>query len=186
MVASNRAPRAQAERENLAARDFDQFHALYFGFVWRCLRGLGVHEASLDEAAQDVFMVVHRRLQEFRGEASLRTWLYSIVRNVAANQRRSQQRHAGEVALEIEPPSQLPAPDQQLSQREAAAFVRAFLDKLDEFKREIFVLVLLEELNVTDVAETLQIPVNTAYTRLRAVRLEFQQALERERLRTRP
>jgi RNA polymerase sigma-70 factor (ECF subfamily) len=166
------------------ASDFETTYAAYFGFVWRCLRGLGVHEAALDDAAQDVFMVVHRRLRDFRGESSLRTWLYGIVRNVAANQRRSQRRHPAGLPLDSEAPSSAPGPHERLAERECAAFVQAFAAELDESKREIFVLALLEELSIPEVAETLQIPVNTAYTRLRSVRHDFQRALERERQRS--
>jgi RNA polymerase sigma-70 factor (ECF subfamily) len=79
--------------------DFDEIYRAYFGFVWRCLQGLGVATLHLDDAAQDVFMTVHRRLPEFRGDSSLRTWVYGIVRNVAANHRRSQRRRS--------PPEQL-------------------------------------------------------------------------------
>jgi RNA polymerase sigma-70 factor (ECF subfamily) len=162
-------------------RDFEATYAEYFGFVWRCLRGLGVNEAGIDDAAQEVFVVVHRRLPEFRAEATLRTWLYGIVRNVAANHRRSQRRHPTGARVETEPPSPAPSPHDQLLTRERAAFVQRFLSELDEAKRDIFVLVLLEELTVPDVAEMLQIPLNTAYTRLRSVRHALERALAKRR-----
>src|SRR5689334_16903611 len=91
----------------------DGFAAVYqahFAFVWRCLRGLGVPQAALDDAAQEVFVVVHRRLPEFRGESSLRTWLYAIVRNVAANQRRGHHRTAKLAELDSSLPSTAPDP----------------------------------------------------------------------------
>jgi len=164
----------------LAPRDGTGFEAIYsehFAFVWRCLRGLGVPAASLDDAAQDVFVIVHRRLSEFRGESTLRTWLYGIVRNVASNARRAQRRK-GELA---ELPSDAVAtsgdPHERAQDEQAARFVQGFLETVGEKKRELFVLAVLEQMSVPEVAEALGVPLNTAYTRLRAVRQEFQAAL---------
>jgi RNA polymerase sigma-70 factor (ECF subfamily) len=162
-------------------REFEALYAEQFGFVWRCLRGLGVAEASLDDAAQEVFMVVHRRLCEFRGESSLRTWLYSIMRNVASNQRRSQRRRGEHAVLPAELPYTGPTPLEGIQDQQAAAFITEFLAGVSDGKRDVFVLALLEQMSVPDVAETLGIPLNTAYTRLRDVRLEFRKALARHR-----
>ena len=59
----------------------------HFRYVWRCLRSLGVHDAHLDDALQDVFVVVQRRLAEFDGSAQLRTWLYAIALRIARKYR---------------------------------------------------------------------------------------------------
>ena len=159
--------------------DFAEIYRQHFSFVWRCLAGLGVRSSGLDDAAQDAFLVVHRRLHSFRGEASLRSWLYAIVRNVASNHRRSVRRRGNEVELNEEPQSLAPPPDVQLERREADAFVAAFLARIDDKKRDVFVLACIEQLGVPEVAETLGIPLNTAYTRLRSVRQEFQAAVAR-------
>jgi RNA polymerase sigma-70 factor, ECF subfamily len=158
--------------------EFDQIYAQHFAFVWRCLRGLGVPAQALDDAAQDVFVVVHRRLGEFRGESGVRTWLYGIVRNVASNQRRSDRRKGGLAELR-ELASAGPGPHEQAQDREAAQFVQQFLATASDDKRDVFVLALLEQIPMPEVAATLAIPLNTAYTRLRSVRLEFQRALAR-------
>jgi RNA polymerase sigma-70 factor (ECF subfamily) len=170
--------------ENRASRAVPTFLEVYgeqIGFVWRCLRALGVRDAALDDAAQEVFVIVHRRLPEFRGDASLRSWLYGIVRNVAANQRRSQRRKGVGESLEVELEDPSASPLDRLTQREDAAFVRRFVAGLGEKWRDLFVLALIEEISVPEIAEVLGIPLNTAYTRLRKVRLEFQQALQRRR-----
>jgi RNA polymerase sigma-70 factor (ECF subfamily) len=161
-------------------RDGTGFEAIYgehFAFVWRCLRGLGVPEAGLDDAAQDVFVIVHRRLSEFRGESTLRTWLYAIVRNVASNARRSQRRK-GEVAeLPVDAAASAGDPLESAQDRQAARFVQRFLEGVGDKKRELFVLAVIEQMSVPEVAEALGIPLNTAYTRLRSVRADFQAAL---------
>src|SRR3954452_10421913 len=66
-----------------AALTFEEVYAQHVGFVWRVLRSLGVPPAQLEDAAQDVFVVVHRRLPEFEGRAAITTWLFAIVRKVA-------------------------------------------------------------------------------------------------------
>ena len=161
-------------------RDGTGFEAIYsehFAFVWRCLRGLGVPEAGLDDAAQDVFVIVHRRLSEFRGESTLRTWLYAIVRNVASNARRSQRRKGELAELPVDAAASSGDPLQSAQDQQAARFVQSFLEAVGDKKRELFVLAVLEQLSVPEVAEALGIPLNTAYTRLRAVRQDFQAAL---------
>jgi RNA polymerase sigma-70 factor (ECF subfamily) len=165
-------------------RDGGGFEAIYgehFGFVWRCLRGLGVQEASLDDAAQDVFVIVHRKLCDFRGDSTLRTWLYGIVRNVAMNQRRSVYRRGPTEELGPDVPAHGPRPDEHAQDREAADFVRGFLERTSQKKRELFVLAILEQMSIPEVAEALSIPLNTAYTRLRDVRSEFRKAMQQVR-----
>jgi RNA polymerase sigma-70 factor (ECF subfamily) len=161
-------------------RDGTGFEAIYgehFAFVWRCLRGLGVPEAGLDDAAQDVFVIVHRRLSEFRGESTLRTWLYAIVRNVASNARRSQRRKGELAELPVDAAASAGDPLQSAQDRQAARFVQSFLEGVGDKKRELFVLAVIEQMSVPEVAEALGIPLNTAYTRLRSVRADFQAAL---------
>ena len=159
-----------------------RIYARHFAFVWRCLRALGVPPEGLDDAAQDVFLVVHRRLSTFRGESALRSWLFGITRNVGLNRRRGNQRGAGrQEPLADEPPSTGPGPLERAQDAEAAAFVERFLATVGDKKRDVFLLAILEEMSIPEVAEALSIPLNTAYTRLRGVRADFQQALQRRR-----
>jgi len=161
---------------------FDQIYAGEFAFVWRCLRSLGVRDSDLDDAAQEVFVTVHRRLPSFRADAAIRTWLFGIVRNVAFKQRRRRARKPTEPTDAATPdvPAPGPTPLERAQEREAAAFVSAFLAKQNDKKREVFVLAVLEEMSIPDVAGALSIPLNTAYTRLRSVRADFQRALMRQ------
>jgi RNA polymerase sigma-70 factor, ECF subfamily len=174
----------RSQAEPVPFDDLEAVYDAYFSFVWRCLSGLGVSESALDDATQDVFVVVHRKLSSFRGESSLRTWLYGIVRNVAANHRRSQRRRPNLQSLLVEPPSARPGPEDSLAEREALHFVEQFLAGLSEAKRELFVLALLEELSVPEIAEMLGIPLNTAYTRLRSLRQDFMRAQPKSELET--
>lgn len=155
---------------------FERVYADEFDFVWRCLQGLGVPKAQLDDAAQDVFVIVYRRLPSYERRASLRTWLYGIVRNVAYKEWRRVKRKPSE-RLEEEPESPERGPEELARDEQAARFIRRFVSSLDDRKREVFVACMLEQLSVPEVAQALEIPLNTAYTRLRAARLEFQRVL---------
>ena len=171
-----------------SGQSFDDIYTRYFPFVWRCLRGLGLARGALDDAAQDVFLVVHRQLAGFRGESSPQTWLYGIARHVAANhQRRNQRKQAprrprlGDRARPDRPAHPDPGPHERAADAQAAAFVETFVAGLDAKRRDIFILAVLEEMTIPEAAAALSIPVNTAYTRLRAVRAEFERALGRHR-----
>lgn len=164
----------------LAPRRFDDVYDTYFPFVWRCLRALGVPAGALDDAAQDVFLVVHRQLPGFRGQSSARTWLFGIARHVASNhQRREHRKQAPLEPLLAEPPHLAPSPLERAQDAEAATFVQEFLSKVDGKKRDLFILAVLEGMSIPEVSAALAIPLNTAYTRLRTVRAEFERALER-------
>jgi len=157
---------------------FDDLYTSKFGFVWRCLRGLGVPAERLDDAAQDVFVIVHRQLSSFRGGSSVGTWLFGITRKVAFNHRRSSARKQSRlVPLAEELEAQGPGPLETAQDAEAAAFVRSFMAGIDDDKRALFLMAVLEEMSIPEVAEALGVPLNTAYTRLRRLRLEFERAL---------
>lgn len=158
--------------------DFNDIFREYGGFVWRVLRGLGTPPEQLEDAVQDVFLVVHRRLPEFEARSSLKTWLFSIARNVAANAQRRRKRRPEE-PLEREPISGSPDPVSNVEAARASSFMARFLDELDEGKRTVFVLGVIEGTSAPELAEMLAIPVNTVYSRQRAARQAFREALER-------
>lgn len=177
---ANEPERGESGVSKADVRDFDAVYTEHFPFVWRCLRGLGVPEDALDDTAQEVFVVVHRRFADFEGRSSVRTWLYGILRNVASNQRRSIVRRGRTEPLDVEQASRAPDPLERAQESQAAAFLQRFAARLDAKKRDVFLLALLEEMSMPEVAETLGIPLNTAYTRLRLVRAELKAALAKE------
>lgn len=173
-------PPQGADARPSSAPRFDDIYNDHFSFVWRCLRGLGVEPEALADAAQDVFLVVHRQLAGFRGESSPRTWLYGIARHIASNhQRRVRRKQAALDPLVAEPEHPGPGPLERAEDAQAASFVEGFVAGLDARKRDVFILAVMEEMTIPEVAAALAIPVNTAYTRLRAVRAGLEQALRR-------
>lgn len=168
---------------------FPQLYEEYFTFVWTSARRLGVPAASIDDAVQEVFVVVHRRLGEFAGRSSMKTWLFAIVRNVAREARRSIRRKSPHDAPgALEDPDALAGspedrPDRVAERSSENRVLHALLDKLDDDKREVFVLAELEGFAAPEIAEAIGINVNTVYSRLRHAREEFADAAARYRAR---
>jgi len=161
-----------------ATARFDAIYAQSVGFVWRCLRSLGVEGTALEDAAQEVFLVVHRQLDGFERRSSLKTWIFGIVRRVASNQRRTARRKDGRTqSLFRQPLAPAAGPLEHAQAQEAARFVQRFLARAGDKKRDVFLLAVLEQMTMPEVAEALSIPLNTAYTRVRAARADFQRAL---------
>ena len=168
------------ERPTVADDDLAAVYAAHFDFVWRSLRALGVAPGSVDDAAQDVFVVVHRRLGDYDGRGPIRGWLFGIARNVA---RRHRERARREAPLHVVPVG--PALDDAMILREAAARVERFLDALDDDQRAVFVLAQLEGMTAPEIADALGINPNTAYSRLRAARVKFERTMARHAARER-
>ncbi|HVY49388.1 MAG TPA: sigma-70 family RNA polymerase sigma factor [Minicystis sp.] len=163
-----------------AALDFDMVYEEHFDFVWRAVRQLGVAAASLDDAAQDVFVVAYRRLGDFDGRATVRAWLFGIAMRVASDYRRTVRRKGGAVELTPDLASARPSPQDDAETSESLRLFFRALDALDARQREVFVLAEVEQFTAPEAAAALGIPVNTVYSRLRAARLAFDAFLDAE------
>ena len=145
-------------------------------FVWRSLRRLGVGAADVDDALQEVFLVVHRRLAQYEDRGLMRAWLFSISRQVSSHYhrglKRSEARHRG-LVLTSNPAD----PEEALARREAERLVNAFLEELDEPQRLVFCLADIEGLTAPEIASALDVNLNTVYGRLRQARKRFEHLL---------
>jgi len=139
-------------------------------FIWRALLGLGLADADVPDASQQVFVVVHDRLGDLAEGCSLRTFIYGICLRVASDFRRSA--HRRRERLFADPPERGTAAtqEQRASAREALRALGAALDRLPPPQREVFVLYEIEELSMDEVAQALECPLQTAYSRLHAAR----------------
>jgi len=156
----------------------EQAFEQHFSMVWRSLRRLGVSESALDDAVQDVFLVLHRRWADFQHQSSLKTWIYGILLRVASDHTRRARRERARWSPEVpELESSAESPDHLYQQREAAVLLRLALAQLEEKERQMLVLIDLEERSVVDAAEALGVNLNTAYSRLRRARQSFEKAL---------
>lgn len=162
-----------------ARPEFAAIYEQHFDFTWRNLRRLGVREAQLSDATQDVFLVVHRRLPDFtppersaEPHAALRSWLYSIVVRVARQYRRGLRRKPTEGMEDVAELADASGtePERAAQQSEALRQLLGLLAQLDDDKREAFVLAELEGLSAPEISEILGVNVNTIYARIRAAR----------------
>jgi RNA polymerase sigma-70 factor (ECF subfamily) len=177
----NVAPCSEALPVEPAARhDFARVYEEHFELVWRTLRLLGVRRDALDDVSQDVFSAVARQLGGFEGRSSLRTWVFGIAQNIASNHRRMRHRKLDRLeALPGQVSSPEPSPQAHTEGREAAHAVLSFCEGLEEGRRAVFVLGLLEGVPAPEIAALLGIPVNTVYSRVRALRDGLEQHLAR-------
>jgi len=165
---------------------FAEIHARYFDFVWASLRALGVQPSGVEDATQDVFIALHRRLPDFEGRSTLKTFVFGIVVGVARNHRR-----AAKTRDRLAPMDALPetadvraSPFDDAAASQALATLISVLDRMDDAKREVLVLSEWEEMSSPEIAEALGIGVNTVYSRLRLARAEFDRILARDRRRS--
>lgn len=182
-VAARMAPQVATQSSAAAppAVAFAQIYADHAAMVWRSLRRLGVREADLEDVTQETFVVVHRKLAEFDGRSSLKTWMFGICLRLASDYRKRAHVRREE-SVEAVPDTALePTQAHALEQRQARKVLDGILEELDEDKRTAFVLFELEQWPMADVAEAMGCPLQTAYARLYAARKLVEQAAEARR-----
>ena len=159
-----------------------------FDFIWRTLRRLGVPEADVDDAAQQVFLVVSRKLPLIDPNNE-RSFLFGTALRVASDVRRARRRRREEPGLEPGGADHFdtgPGPEDIVAQRRARALLDAVLEAMPADLQTVFVLFELEELPTPDIASLLGIPVGTVASRLRRAREEFQDRAKRLKARCAP
>jgi RNA polymerase sigma-70 factor (ECF subfamily) len=152
---------------------FEALYERYFSFTWRALRHLGVPVALLEDATQEVWLVVHRRLPTFEWRSAPHSWLFGIAMNLARNRLREVRRAPEMLALPEHVRSARPDPEGQHSAYEAWQKVERFLDTLDQPRRAVFVCSLLEQLSAAETAEATGLDVATVYHAVRRLRQAF-------------
>ncbi|MFV8750789.1 RNA polymerase sigma factor [Nannocystaceae bacterium ST9] len=167
---------APAQSRANPSESFDDVYRRQLGFVWRMLRYHGVPPAAIEDAVQDVFMTVHRRWADWDRSGSERSWLFGVVRRVAANHHRGQFRH--ERRQQVAPLPRGPRPvDEQVADRQALDALERALAELDEPLRTVFVLAQIEGLAAPEIAELVGSKLNTVYWRLRVARARVAEAM---------
>jgi RNA polymerase sigma-70 factor (ECF subfamily) len=166
---------------------FKEVYDEHFRFVWRSLRRLGVQESDVADAVQDVFIVVHRRLDEFEGRSKVTTWLYGICYRVARDRRRLahvRRRADGDEALEdrVDERADVAA---DAERKQGLELLETILDEMPIEQRAVFTLFELDGVGGDAIAEMLEIPVGTVYSRLRIGREQFRRSLTRMQARDR-
>lgn len=149
-------------------------------WVARTVERLGARPRDLEDLVHDVFLAFYRSLEGYDPRRPVRPWLFGIAYRVVSDYRRraSFGREAPD-PLAAEAAHGGPTPAEAFETAEKRRLVLAALETLPLDQRAVFVAVELDEQSVPEVAETLKIPLNTAYSRLRLGRQRFAAAVER-------
>lgn len=155
------------------------FYRDYSGDVLGWAMRLGGARLDAEDIAHQVFEVALAKLGSFRGDSTVRTWLYGITRRVVANARRRAALWSL-VSLEgLFPADPTEGPEAQSAIRSQRKIVLDALERLPFAQREVLVLVELEERPAAEVAQMLDVPIGTVYSRAHGARRAFADALAR-------
>jgi RNA polymerase sigma-70 factor (ECF subfamily) len=156
----------------------------HYASLWRLLRRLGVHESSVEDAAQQVLCVVARRIDDIASDRE-KTFLFGVAFRVAHTFRREQQKHrvVADEELIAELPWSGPDAAEALDDRRARALLDAILESMPLDLRSVFVLYELEEMTMAEIAQALDIPPGTVASRLRRARETFEATSRRAQAR---
>lgn len=160
-------------------RDHERVRAVVkaeHGFVWRTIRRMGVPTDSVDDATQQVFMVLCRRLHDVV-PGQERSFLFGAVVRVASEFRRKpfRRREAASLELDEDLPDSSPGPERLLQMRRDRELLDTLLDDLPTEQRTVFVLYEFEELTLASISDLLQVPQGTVASRLRKARERIEQ-----------
>jgi RNA polymerase sigma-70 factor (ECF subfamily) len=169
--------------ERLKSRDrvsfeevFERYSSMVFSLAYQVL---GDREEALD-VSQDVFLTIYRKMDSFRGESSLKTWIYSIAVRRATNRIRwwNRLRRRGTVSLEehlsqkpdedysIRLKSALRSPEEELILKEQREEVARWLQELPLQQRVAVILRDMEGLSYEEIAESLKVSLGTVKSRI--------------------
>ncbi|HXJ20209.1 MAG TPA: sigma-70 family RNA polymerase sigma factor [Polyangia bacterium] len=141
-------------------------------YILRTLQRLGVDRHDVEDLAHEVYLVLRRTWHEYNPTRTLRSYIFGVAFRVASSHRR---RYWREVSFaSVEAPDHAPRPDQALDSARARALVLASVQRIPLLRRAVLIMHDLDEIPIRDVAATLQIPLFTAYSRLRKARREME------------
>jgi RNA polymerase sigma-70 factor (ECF subfamily) len=159
--------------------DFRRVFQTEFGWVMRTLRYLGIRGGDLEDVTHDVFLHIYRHFPDYDPARPLRPWLYAFAYRTARDFRalRRHGHHFVDDTASITDPA--PLADAVLMRSELQALALEALEALDADERAVFVAHDLDEMAAPEIAAALEIPLNTAYSRLRRARTKFENAAKR-------
>lgn len=157
------------------------------GDIARWASRMGGPVVDPDDVVQEVMMVAHARLPEFRHEAQLTTWLFKTTRNIAATHRRRERMRRWLRGMSLDYAAELqshgPSVLEEMERREAAAEVYSALDKLAEKYRSVVILFEIEGLSGEEIASLTGTGLATVWVRLhrgrQKLRAHYRELLEK-------
>lgn len=151
-------------------RSFETIYKAAAGFVYNvAFRVVGKKEDA-EEVTQEVFMTVYHKLKTFRFQSSFKTWVYRIAVNSAINHAKKVSKERNRTVEYDENLNAVQAPDEaqaRMEQEEKEKTVNALLKELSPEQRACMVLRNMEGLSYQEIAEVLDINLNTVRSRLK-------------------
>jgi RNA polymerase sigma-70 factor (ECF subfamily) len=155
----------------------------HFPFVWRVLRRRGLSPVEADDAAQQVFIVLHRKIESIV-EGAEKAFLFRSAHLVAQDIVRARRRDIERTDADAETLfSSDDSPEELLDRSQARAVLEMLLGKLREERRTVFVLYELDQMELAEIAAAMETPIGTVASRLTRARADFQRELGRYRAR---
>ena len=164
-----------------AADSIDTMYGQHLAKVKRWARRLAGPSADLEDLVHDIFLIALRKRFQFRGEATIDTWLFGITQRVVWTRRRKGQLRQwlfGQNQTMLVPPEPR-TPQHELERREQSARLYQALDRLPDVYRTALILYELEELPGEEVARLTGVPLGTVWVRLHRGRERLMQILSR-------
>lgn len=155
------------------ARALDELAGQFYPDLYRLSFGILGDPAEADDAAQETLLAAAAALNTFRGEASLRTWLFAIAINVCRGQlrRRRAARMMDRALAAIQRlGAAAPGPEESTLANEQACELWTAVGRLDEKHRLPLILHYVHQMNAAEIAGLLEISEGTVYSRLHYAR----------------
>jgi RNA polymerase sigma-70 factor, ECF subfamily len=176
-------PALETALSSASAQSFRAIFQAELGYVWGTLRRLGVSDRDAEDVAHDVFLRVYEKLGSYDPTRPLRPWLFGFAFRAASDYRRLARHRVEVMGAEHDAPAGTPPADAEIARAEDRMLIERALDAIDVDRRAVLVAYEIDECPMKEIAEALEIPVFTAYSRLRVAREELQANVARLRKR---
>lgn len=156
-----------------------KLYAAHIHDVWRWLRVLGVRAADIEDAAHDVFLSAYRAIDRFEGRSTPKSWLFSITHNLAVDYRRRAYVRREQAESSPDAVDTGASPERGAAVAQAQVILDGILDGLPDEQRTTFLLYELGGHTGAAIAEMMEVPLQTVFSRLRAAREHVERESER-------
>jgi len=150
-----------------------------FSYIWNTLARLGIRSADLEDVAHDVFCQVHLQISAYDPARPLRPWLFGFAFRLASDYRRRASNRLELSGIAIERAANHPAADDQLISAEERWLIESALRSVPLERRALLMLHEIDGESIPTIAAALDIPLNTAYSRLRLARADLAAAVRK-------
>lgn len=154
----------------------------HFDYVWATLRRLGVREADREDLVHEVFLKIHTRLADYDRSRPLRPWLFGFAYRVAADHHRLARHRVEVLGTQAEATAHNVPADERVAALEERDLLLDALHTIELDRRAVLVMHDIDDVPVPQIAHMLDIPLNTAYSRLRLARENLATAVTRLRV----